>query len=441
QEALLAQLKVYGRNVKLAGPIFTKKGIEVLSKYGLDNDRLSTSHEALRCLANAFQLNEPSRQTFVDLGFAPKAAQRLETDNRDDEFLISRILFLLTYDTKISFEELVEQNELTGSINKHIARHAKNIADTQRSTSQIDPMESTAMAETLKLLFNITFYYPSLIPRFTPAIERLIDLLLHYPLPTPPLQPPLTHMINALLNLDLEAAEKSTATSSEAKNTPLFPEANPEKVVDRLISVFDKALRDQPESDLDEVAAPLCTLIRRAYELANSQVKTRMRRMLLPQEKDRDQPLGKGDSLSSHLLRMSCSPALPMLRENISSLLFELSDKDANKFVRNIGYGYASGFLTSHNIEIPGDATEANSIGNEGELRGTTNINPVTGQRLSAEGRDCPGGPEMSEEEKEREAERLFVLFERLRATGVVDVKNPVQQAVDEGRFEELPDQ
>ena len=41
-------------------------------------------------------------------------------------------------------------------------------------------------------------------------------------------------------------------------------------------------------------------------------------------------------------------------------------------------------------------------------------------------------------EEKEREAERLFVLFERLRATGVVDIKNPVQQAIDEGRFEEL---
>ena len=44
----------------------------------------------------------------------------------------------------------------------------------------------------------------------------------------------------------------------------------------------------------------------------------------------------------------------------------------------------------------------------------------------------------MTEEEKDREAERLFVLFERLRATGVVDIKNPVQQAIDEGRFEEL---
>ncbi len=49
-------------------------------------------------------------------------------------------------------------------------------------------------------------------------------------------------------------------------------------------------------------------------------------------------------------------------------------------------------------------------------------------------------GPEMTEEEKEREAERLFVLFERLKKTGVVDVVNPVEQAMREGRFEELPD-
>lgn len=34
----------------------------------------------------------------------------------------------------------------------------------------------------------------------------------------------------------------------------------------------------------------------------------------------------------------------------------------------------------------------------------------------------------------------MFFSFCRLKATGVVDVKNPVQQAVEEGRFEELDD-
>jgi len=44
----------------------------------------------------------------------------------------------------------------------------------------------------------------------------------------------------------------------------------------------------------------------------------------------------------------------------------------------------------------------------------------------------------MTEEEKEREAERLFVLFERMRRLGVMQVENPVRRAQQEGRFEEL---
>lgn len=47
----------------------------------------------------------------------------------------------------------------------------------------------------------------------------------------------------------------------------------------------------------------------------------------------------------------------------------------------------------------------------------------------------------MTEEEKEREAERLFVLFERLKQTGVVDVKNPVEVAQQSGRFEEVAEE
>jgi hypothetical protein len=38
-------------------------------------------------------------------------------------------------------------------------------------------------------------------------------------------------------------------------------------------------------------------------------------------------------------------------------------------------------------------------------------VNPITGQRLDAE--DPSSQEPMTEEEKEREAERLFVLFER----------------------------
>lgn len=65
-------------------------------------------------------------------------------------------------------------------------------------------------------------------------------------------------------------------------------------------------------------------------------------------------------------------------------------------------------------------------------------INPITGQYVSSEKQ--PDFKDMTDEEKEREAERLFVLFERLKKTGIIDVENPIAKAMQEsqGRFEEI---
>ena len=139
------------------------------------------------------------------------------------------------------------------------------------------------------------------------------------------------------------------------------------------------------------------------------------------------------------------------LRILIAALLFELSNKNPQRLVYNVGYGYASGFLVSLGIGVPTDMT--GSVAEEVSAdEDSFDINLVTGQRRDMEPELHT--PEMTDEEKEREAERLFVLFERLvilylllkspsnctrlRNTGVVNVENPVAQAVREGRLENL---
>jgi hypothetical protein len=127
------------------------------------------------------------------------------------------------------------------------------------------------------------------------------------------------------------------------------------------------------------------------------------------------------------MLRLVTNAFTPTLRESIFSLMYQLVDSSPTSLIDAIGYGYASGFLFSHNIPIPPNLQTP-----EG---GRSDVNPVTGQRLDTE-------PEldlsqMTDEEKEREAERLFVLFERLRRLGV-GVENPVRTAQQTGRFEEL---
>jgi Guanine nucleotide exchange factor synembryn len=130
--------------------------------------------------------------------------------------------------------------------------------------------------------------------------------------------------------------------------------------------------------------------------------------------------------LSSRLLRLVTNAFTQTLREAIFSLIFQLVNSSPSELVDAIGYGYASGYLFSHNIPMPTDLQSG----------GRADVNPITGQRLDAE-TSGPDLSEMTEEEKEIEAEKLFVLFERMRKLGV-GVENPVRAAQQSGKFEEL---
>lgn len=320
-----------------------------------------------------------------------------------------------------------------------------------------DPMNEMALAESLKLMFNINHFYPQHSEVFLKSIAPILKMLQSTRIPTPPLQQPINYLINALTNVDF--LNKKCFQSGAS---PMFPKADPKCNAEQLINIFDKAITDYKEAELDTAVAPVLTLIRKIYECAPETVKEYIESRLLPSDEDRDVPLGRSETLPSKLLRLSTSPMLPTLRTSISAMMFELSGSDAKKFVNNVGYGFAAGFLMSQNMSIPANAAEAFSDGSRrpsvsgDSSEGAAGINPVTGQRLDAESRH--EGPEMTQEEKEREAERLFVLFERcvvefgdisimltpgvhrLRANGVLSAENPVRTAVESGRFEELPD-
>ncbi|KAL8927823.1 MAG: hypothetical protein Q9172_001196 [Xanthocarpia lactea] len=439
RNALLVELKTHIRAIEDSGPLFTEDGVRTLSRHCFDSNSMVTSREAAKCLANVLLLEGKTRQIFVDLGYSIKAAQRLKNDNREDELLNSRILFLLTYDTTLDFSQLFDEYQLAESINQNILRHSKSYSKTGRRDPPTS-IDTQALSETLKLLFNLSQYYPRYLPTLARSAPSILKILCRIHLATPVLQPPVTYLVNALLNLSVNYDDKP---HKDSDSNPYFPKPDQYCNIDRFISILDNAVRTYTEEQLETLVTPLVTLLRKVYEFAPLHVRPHMQTALLPSNSERSLPLGKSNTLASRLLRLSNSPVAPSLRESVSSLLFELSDKDAANFVCNVGYGFASGFLMTHDLQVPTSATEGWSTGQSGGDLGERltsvdgkEINPVTGQIREME--PDVTEEEMTEEEKEREAERLFVLFERLKATGVVSVRNPVEQAVQDGRFKEL---
>lgn len=95
----------------------------------------------------------------------------------------------------------------------------------------------------------------------------------------------------------------------------------------------------------------------------------------------------------------------------------------ATLLISQVGYGNVAGFLFNKGI-VTGPPSSGEAAGTAGPSG--PQINPITGA-VQEERPDI----EMTEEEREHEAEKLFVLFDRLERSGAVPPEaNPVRRAI-----------
>lgn len=420
----LLELRQHGTNPKDADPIYSKDGFEVLIKYGVDGETADVRRSALRCVANALLLNPNMRQVFVDTGYAGRLAEGLKCDASDDEMMTSRILFFSSDRSTMDVEKLVNEHALGINLNYQISRHAAQFPESGKAA--LSQMDELALTDTLKLTYLVASRNAKLAEIFSPSLPHMFTILNRADIPAKPLDEVVGQLINCISVLDNEGGKVK-----QLEDSIIFPTTNENGIVDKLIKVLDKTISVYSPAELESRAIPLLYILTVICEKAPNGPREHMKRILLPESEDRSQPIGQSDTLPSKLLETTKSP-YSQLRILIFELMFVLSDRDAETLTKNIGYGYASGFLATRGMEVP-------KMGGTGESGGLDpEINPITGQKWSAEPQDT--GPPMTREEKEREAERLFVLFERARANGILNVENPVRVAQQEGRFEELSD-
>ncbi|KAL8353866.1 hypothetical protein RB601_003619 [Gaeumannomyces tritici] len=353
----------------------TSADLAVIAHFGFrrGGDPTDGQISALRCLNNVLVLHAPMGQMFVDARL-PEGAIEL--------------------------------------LNKSVARCVEAAAKQQLDTSYVAH---------LSLLSVLAARYDAHACRFLGSLDGLFQMLSWSTVrPNSPLDQPIVQLIDCLAALLPSLSE----TAGVPPQTSLY--------ADKLVDILDCAIRAyRKQADFETRLTPLVSLMYHVSKLAPTSAKKQMQSRLLATNRDRQQPLGRGDSLP-HLVVTTATEAATALKPVLANLLLELSDGIQDQLVHNVGFGCAAGLLQC--LGLPLTAPMPNVE------KETVATNPITGQLQSMDLGTQERLPEMTAEEKLQEAERLFIAFERLRETGVISVENPVVEAARAGRIQELSD-
>ncbi|KXN86333.1 Synembryn-B [Leucoagaricus sp. SymC.cos] len=189
--------------------------------------------------------------------------------------------------------------------------------------------------------------------------------------------------------------------------------------------VRDLIKKETSETSLDDILTPLVVLITRLCQ-ADEPSQTRVRQWLVPEDLDRTSPLEQRPDTLGKCLRLLPSVYHPRLKDSIGEMLFAMAGSDASSLTNLVGYGNIAGFLFNKGIMTAPPSSDTDPSGAVGD-----NIDPITGTTFKPK----PDLPEMTDEEKEQEVEKLLWLFDRLEKTGAIPAdQNPIRKAIQEGK-------
>ncbi|KAJ2490421.1 hypothetical protein IWW37_003162 [Coemansia sp. RSA 2050] len=451
----LTLLKTLGRQVDDSSELGSERAISGLLNLALDmksqaesnsgqaDSAIDACNEALTCVANTMLLLPKSRPLFADIRGAAiidKVLRSSIANKSTTAFLCGRCL-LLSIESPSSAAYCVDSLELP----KTLARVIRVFLD--RGLEAVDRFSpQQVMNELFKAAMSLCVYYPRDTPQESTSDESLppehaakllgilsvsLDTLCILPLSDGHLADPARQAVGIALNFPTLAPDSVLhcwLPVDESNELVRY------QYVDRIFDLFATLVEGTTDDSHKAEIAPLAlVLVRLVAE--HTAVRRRIFYRVYPQDSD-DYSILPEDrkGLSGALVRLMRNPQGGMLSGAIGDFLLALLGQDVSKFILAAGYGNAAGYMLARGIAIPESVIRQvrEAVSSEPV------VDPVTGRYLSQDADKELAN--MTDEEKEREAERLFVLFERLNKTGFIKVENPVRAAMESGRFQEIDD-
>ncbi|GLB33335.1 putative guanine nucleotide exchange factor synembryn [Lyophyllum shimeji] len=183
---------------------------------------------------------------------------------------------------------------------------------------------------------------------------------------------------------------------------------------------------ESPDNTIEDMLAPLVVLISRLC-IADEASRVRVRQWIVPDDLNRSSPLEGREDILGRCLRLMASVYHPRLKDAVGELLYAMCDSDAANLSALVGYGNVAGFLFHKGI-LSAPSTSKSTFN---PSTSDAAINPITGTTVEPMPKI-----EMTDEEKEQEMEKLFVLFDRLEKTGAIpSSQNPMRKAIQQATF------
>lgn len=273
-----------------------------------------------------------------------------------------------------------------------------------------------------------------------------------------PVAPPLTYVIHCLISIPVSPTLRPVWLSSDPQAPNILHHA-----LDLLDAAFAHYLPgsidlNDPTTEeitktllaqenfgdvtLCDLLSPLVIFVTQlsSYDEASREY---VRQRIVPDDLDRTTPLDERPDLLGRSLQLLGSLNHSTLKAAVGELLFAMADSSrtcATIRIRNmqltgrcvpaavlcdlVGYGHVAGFL--HDKGVLAAPTGSSNV--RRVIPPGASIDPVTGMIASK-----PELPDLTDQEKDQEMEKLFVLFNRLEKTGaVLPDQNPMRKVFQE---------
>lgn len=193
-----------------------------------------------------------------------------------------------------------------------------------------------------------------------------------------------------------------------------------------IANVSTKILK--PNSTGQSIETQLSSLLILLHKLVsyNEDIKDRIKEKLFPKDFVKsDLAMNQIDSITGRSIKLMSSPVILQTSKNcIGNLILELFDKNTSDMINFCGYGNCIGYFMNCGIEIP----NINDVISNSNSTGFK-INPITGSVIDENEQEKlkKEWEALTDEEREKEAEKLFILFDKINQNGIFKVgfKNP----------------